>query len=130
MVGIAWYFIISNNIRIYIFWWDMLFNNSLYITFTSCYNQFLFCTPFYISTWFLSLFPWIFCHFLCCFQFLSCFFILFWMLWMPLIVNKLKHSQYKKNGLESRALHERVFIKTRVFSMISSRDQSKCKNTK
>ena len=70
----------------YIFWWGMFFNNSLYVTFTWCTSQFLLLNTFYflfpqtfllINSIFLCFDPWIFCQLLIVSKFLtvSCAFV-------------------------------------------------------
>ena len=70
----------------YIFWWGMFFNNSLYVTFTWCISQFLLLNTFYflfpqtfllINSIFLCFDPWIFCQLLIVSKFLtvSCAFV-------------------------------------------------------
>ena len=96
--GLATYFIINNNIRMYIFWQNMFSKNSFNITFKWFSNQFLLMkiltTPFpqifYLSTWFLCLLRFkssITFNLVSKFLFL----VLFRMLWMLVTVNKLKH---------------------------------------
>ena len=97
--GIATLLSTSNSIKMYIFWWDMFFSNSINITFTWCINLFIWITylffffffrPFYLSTWFLCFLS---LESSVTFHLVSMFtaFVLFWMLSMLVIMNKLKH---------------------------------------
>ena len=103
-----WYFIvIGNNIRMHLFWWEMFFNNSLDITSAWCINQFLLLNIFlFFSFFFFRLFithrldsslfwP---LNLLTTILFLSfwLFLVLFWMLWMLVMVNKLMHMTYHR----------------------------------
>ena len=116
----------QQNVGIYIFRWQMFFNNSFYIASHGAAISFLIWTsslffffrPLYLSTRFLCFDHWTFYHsltklaWLTCFRVSGCFLWFFWMLWMLLTVHKLCHVPHG-----SRILTRGTIFTERLFSV-------------
>ena len=104
----SWWYLItvdwqqSQNVKLYMFWWEMLLNNSINITFTWCINHILllntFLFFFFITFLLINLIFFFFKTWIVrldatdqlssCFWVSSYFWSIFWMLWMLVTVRK------------------------------------------